>query len=234
MSGPFDYLVLACSLGLEIAVVLCSIWRREFLRFLPVNLYILCLALGDIGAYLCIGHFGAASRQYFFWYYASDVLEAIALYFVIIYFYCLGLATFKIGKYIAGGAFLLLALLFAFSYRAAHSGTGFLNARFAVELEQNLNFAGVVLTYLLLGAALKLRETNTRLFQLVLASGIYFSAIAATYAARSLFPQLDAHSIWRWAPPLIGLWLPLAWAYAFYRIPATARILTRHVAVAHQ
>jgi hypothetical protein len=234
MSGPLDYLFFALGLLLDVAVVVCSLRRQELLRFFSLNLYVLLVGGADVGGYLFLRHFGATSRQYFLWYYGSDVLLGISLYFVVIHLYQLTLASFKIAKYIVCGATLLFVLICAFSYRAAHTGSAFVNAHFAVELEQNLNFAGVVLTYLLLGAVLKMRETGTLLMQLVLALGIYFSAIAATYAARSLFPQLDVHSLWRWAPPLIGLWLPLAWSYAFLRIPAAARILTRQVAVAHQ
>jgi hypothetical protein len=234
MSGPFDYVLLALGLVLEAGVLGASLWRQEFFRFFSLNLYMALVALADTGLYLCLRHFGATSRQYFLWYYGSDVLLEVALYFVVVNLYQLTLASFRVGKYIAGGAALLFVLICALSYRAAHTGTAFLNVHFAVELEQNLTFAGVVLTYLLLGAVLKMRETGTLLLQLVLALGIYFSAIAATYAARTLFPQLDVHSLWRWAPPLIGLWLPLAWSYSVLRIPAAARILTGQVAVAHQ
>jgi hypothetical protein len=234
MSGPLDYLLIAFGVMLDIGVVVCSLRRQELLRFFPLNLYVLLVGVADVGGYLFLRHFGATSRQYFFWYYGSDVLLGVSLYFVIIHLYQLTLASFKIGKYIVGGASLLFVVICALSYRAAHTGTSFLNAHFAVELEQNLNFAGVVLTYLLLGAVLKMRETGTLLVQLVLALGIYFSAIAATYAARVLFPQLDVHSLWRWAPPLISLWLPLAWSYAFLRIPTAARIMTRQVALSPQ
>lgn len=189
MFGPFDYLLFGVGLFLDVAVVFCSVRRQEFWRFLPLNLYISLVALADVGGYFCARHFGSTSRPYFLWYYGFDVLLGVALYLVVIHLYQLTLASFKIGKYILGGAILLFVLICAISYRAAHTGTAFLNAHFAVQLEQNLNFAGVVLTYLLLGAVLKMRETGTLLMQLVLALGIYFSAIAATYAARALFPN---------------------------------------------
>ena len=87
---------------------------------------------------------------------------------------------------------------------------------------QNIYFVGVVLTYLLWGAMLKLRETRTRIVQLVLALGIYFSAMAGVYALRNLFPGLE-DPILRWFPPLISTWLPLAWAYTLAKVPEEAR-----------
>ena len=89
---------------------------------------------------------------------------------------------------------------------------------------------GVVLTYLLWGAVLKLRETRTRLIQLILALGVYFSATAGTYALRNLFPGLQ-ESFLRWVPPLIGTWLPLAWAYTFSKVPEDARLMTARLVV---
>ena len=231
MSGPFDYFILVLGLLLEAAVLACSLWRREFLRYLPLNLYVSLSAVGDVASWLVVRHFGLTSRPYFLFYYGSDLLLGLALYYVVIHLYQLTLANFNIKTYIRVGALALLVLTCAYSYRAARGDTAFLNARFAVELEQNLNFVGVVLTYFLWGAVMKLRETGTRLVQLILALGIYFSAIAAAYAARALFPQFDVHGVWRWAPPLISLWLPMAWSYAFLKIPTDARVLTRHVAV---
>jgi len=46
-----------------------------------------------------------------------------------------------------------------------------------------------VLTYLLWGAVLKLQETRTRLVQMVLSLGLYFSAYAGSYALVNLAPK---------------------------------------------
>jgi glucan phosphoethanolaminetransferase (alkaline phosphatase superfamily) len=96
-------------------------------------------------------------------------------------------------------------------------------------LGQNLYFVGVVLTYLLWGAILKLRETRTRLIQLVLALGVYFSATACTYALRNLFPNLES-SVLKSIFPVVGLWLPVAWAYTFAKVSEDARLATARLA----
>jgi glucan phosphoethanolaminetransferase (alkaline phosphatase superfamily) len=107
---------------------------------------------------------------------------------------------------------------------------GNLTGRFVVELGQNLYFVGVVLTYLLWGAILKLRETRTRLIQLVLALGIYFSANAGTYALRNLFPNLES-SVLHVIFPILGVWLPAAWAYTFLRVSDEARLIPAQLSV---
>jgi hypothetical protein len=74
---------------------------------------------------------------------------------------------------------------------------------------------------------MKLRETRTRLIQLVLALGVYFSVFAASYALRNLYPDF---LVWRYAPQIMAIFLPLAWAYTFVRIPEEARLATARVA----
>jgi len=100
---------------------------------------------------------------------------------------------------------------------------------FAFELSQNLYFVGLVLTYALWGAILKLRETRTLLVQVVLSLGVYFSAYAASYAISNLRPDLVAHIVYLF--PIIGCLLPLAWAYAIWRVPEEARLAPARLAV---
>jgi hypothetical protein len=99
---------------------------------------------------------------------------------------------------------------------------------FFFELSQNLYFVGLVLTYVLWGAILKLRETRTQLIQLVLSLGIYFSAFAATFALGNMFPNLQSLG---YVLPVFGCLLPLAWAYAFLRLSHDARMATARLAV---
>ena len=102
-------------------------------------------------------------------------------------------------------------------------------SRFVVELSQNLYFVGVVLTYVLWGAMMKLRETRTRLIQLVLSLGIYFSMLAAEYALRNLYPSFT--TVKTYLPPVVGCLLPLAWCYAFLKLSEDARLATARLGV---
>jgi hypothetical protein len=184
------------------------------------------------GLYFCIHTFGFASSKYVYYYYYSDSLLYVLMYFVIIQFYQQVFKEMKVGSQIRTAAALILAITAFFSYMVVHQNKDHLTTRFVVELEQNLNFVGVVLMYLLWGAILKLRETRTRLIQLVLALGIYFSATAGIYALRNLFPGLEM-SLLRWLPPLVGTWLPLAWAYTLVRVPESAHLAPSRLTMKH-
>lgn len=231
MLGPFDYALWILGFLVEIAVVVCVAWRKDVLRYLPLTIYMLCAALVNCGQYFYVERFGYTSQQYFYYYYYTESLLTILLFWTIIEFYQQTFKEMNVSGYIRGAAVLLLLATGLFSYLVVHENRNHLTTRFVVDLGRNLHFVGVVLTYLLWGAILKLRETRTRLIQLVLALGVYFSATACTYALRNLFPGLQS-SVLRWVPPVMGVWLPIAWAYTFAKVSedmrlATARLVAR-------
>jgi hypothetical protein len=223
MLGPFDYILLVTSFALEVSVVSCALYRKAFFRYFFLNLYMFCIALFEIGGSVCLKRYGVHSGQYYFFYYYTDALLTTVMLFVVIQFYQQVFAEMNVRRYIRGTASILIALTALFSYLVVRENRNHLTVQFVVEFGQNTYFVGVVLTYLLWGAGLKLRETRTRLVQLILALGIYFSAAAATYALRHLFPNL-VDPILRWLPPVIGTWLPLAWTYTFVKVPEESRL----------
>lgn len=223
MLGVPQYAVWLVSILLEACVVVCSLYRKEFLRYLPLNIYMIAAAIQGCGLYFCIRAFGFTSWKYVHYYYYSDSLLYVLMYFVIILFYQQVFKEMNVGRLIRTVAVVVLAATAFFSYILVHRNKDHLTTRFVVELEQNLNFVGVVLMYVLWGAIVKLHETRTRLIQLVLALGVYFSATAGIYALRNLFPGLELNFL-RWLPPLVGTWLPLAWAYTITRVGEDARL----------
>jgi Na+/citrate or Na+/malate symporter len=225
MLGPFDYAIWVVGFLVEIGVVVCIVYRKELSRYLPLTIYMFAVALVNCGQYWCIERFGFASQQYFYCYYYTESLLIILLFWTIIQFYQQTFREMNVSGYIRGGAVLLLLATSLFSYIVVHENRNHLTTRFVVELGQNLHFVGMVLTYLLWGAILKLRETRTRLIQFVLALGVYFSATACTYALRNLFPGLQP-SVLRWVPPIMGVWLPIAWAYTFAKVSEDSRLAT--------
>lgn len=230
MLGPFDYAMWLAGFLIEAYVVVRSVYRRDFFQYFPLNFYMLCAALVTVGAYCSIRRYGFSSTNYAYYYYYTESLLTILLFTVIIRLYREVFTEMQVSRYIKRAAVVLLVATALFSYAIVHQNRSHLTSRFVVELGQNLYFVGVVLTYLLWGAIVKLRETRARLVQLVLALGVYYSATAGTYALRNLFPGLEAHVL-RWLPPVFGAWLPFAWAYTFTKVPEDARLATARLAV---
>lgn len=229
MPGPFAYFIWLVGLLCEAAVVVCALKKRAFRRYLLLNLYMSVAVISELGRYKILSEYGFGSRQYQYFYYYSDALLTIFLYFALSTLYAHVFSEMKAERYVKMGTLLLLAGTALFTYAVVEQSTAKLVTHFVIELSQNLYFVGLVLTYVLWAAILKLRETRTRLIQLVLSLGVYFSLFAASYAIRNLYPPLSSVFV-----PLVqvfSLFLPLAWAYAFWRLPEEARLVPARLAV---
>lgn len=233
MLGPIDYSVWILSFLLEVGVVVCSLYRHDFFRYISLNLYMLGVISVQCIEYISFSRYGVTSREYHFVYYYANSLLMVLMFFVIIQLYEQVFAQMKVSRHIRRAATLLLIGTSLFSYLVVHQHRANLTDEFVVELGQGLYFVGVVLTYILWGAIFKLGETRTRLVHFVLALGIYFSATAGAYALRHLFPSLQP-MVLHWIPPIVGAWLPLAWAYTLIKVPEEARFVTDRLAMKAQ
>ncbi len=227
--GPTQYLFWSLGILLEASVLVCAFARQSFRRYILLNLYMAATLFAEIGRFQILKHFGFSSREFAYFYFYSDALLTILLYFAVISLYALILDEMKAERYVRLGAVLLLGGTALFSYAVVQQSSSKMLSHFVFELSQNLYFVGLVLTFVLWGAILKLRETRTRVIQFVLSLGVYFSAFAATYALRNLFPNLD----WprTYLVPTLGILLPLAWAHTFWRVPEEARLAPARLAV---
>lgn len=228
MPGLVGYAIWFLGAILEVAVVVCAFRRRSFRRYLCLNLYMAFSFLVSLGRYQILSHFGRRSGEYWYFYYYSDAVLTIFLYLALITLYLHVFDDMKVEKYVRLAAVILLAGTALFSYGVVQQSSQRLITSFVFELSQNLYFVGLVLTYVLWGAILKLRETRAQLIQLVLSLGIYFSAFAATFALENMFPSLQFFS---YIVPVFGCLLPLAWAYAFWRLAPDSRMATARLAV---
>jgi len=221
MPGPIALAIWSIGILLEIAFVVCSIARRSFFRYIFLNAYFL-LGLGsDAGRYFFLSRFGRGSDEYRYAYFYTDALLTLALYLALISLYACVFGELRFNKYVRFGAVLLLLGTALFSYGVVVQSESKLATTFAYELSQNLYFVGLILTYILWGAVLKLRETRTRIVQFVLSLGLYFSAYAACYALGNLSNQ---YSVVQYLSGAIGCLLPLAWTATMWRHAEESRL----------
>ena len=224
-----NFIWLLCTFS-EAAVVVCSIRNKSFRQHFALNIYMLACIFVSAGRFRFLAWYGLSSKEYASFYYYSDVLLTVGLYFALTSLYAHVFEEMAAERHIRFGALVLLFGTSVFSLAIiAQAGGSHLSTRFFVEVSQNLNFVGLVLTYILWGAILKLRETRTRLIQLVLSLGIFFSLLAASFALRNLYPALE--NALPNLMPLLDCILPVTWAYAFWRIPEDARLVPSRLAV---
>jgi hypothetical protein len=228
MPGSASYAILALGTFLEAGVVVCALRRGLFRRYFFLNLYMLLCVLATLGRLQVIKRDGVSSLAYRYFYFYSDAVLTIILFFGLISLYVYVFKELNVERYLRVGAVVLLAGTSWFSYAVVSQSSHRMLTYFAFELSQNLYFVGLVLTYVLWGAILKLRETRALLVQLVLSLGVFFGASAATYSVSNLHPTLFSyvHNLM----PIMGCLLPLSWAYAFWRVPDEARLVPAHLA----
>jgi hypothetical protein len=219
---------------LPATVVVCAYQGRVVWKYATLNMYMMAASLLTVARFIVFWKYGFSSAPYAYFYYYSDAFLTICLYFALMELYSRVFQEMGINRYVRAGALLLLALTSWFTYQVVMNSSIKLLTKFVVELQQNLYFVGLVLTYLLWGAVMKMRESRTQVIQLVSALGVYFSAFAANYALHNLSKGHYNLAIWSYVPQILALWLPIAWAYTFARVPEEARLATARIAATHE
>jgi hypothetical protein len=226
--GPTGYLLWGLSFVAAGYVAIRASFLREFSRYLALNLYMLALALENASLFVIFLKYGFASMEYRYAFYYLNCLMTVLMFLAVMQLYHHVFREIGVSKHLRAAAIFLLAGTACFSYVVVQRNVDHLTSRFVVELTQDLFFVGLVLTYMLWVAVLKLRETRARLVQLILALGIYFSALSAAEAARNMFPA--THAAVLALQPMLGTFLPLAWAYTFTKVPEEARLALKRLA----
>lgn len=227
MLGPVDHGIWIASIIAEVFALFCMVRGKAISDHFTFAVY-LCACLGtEVAGRSLLQNSGFNSDAYYYFYFYSKSVLTICLYFVLMNLYSHVFAEMGAGKYIRGGAAMILAGTAGISYYMIASSSDRLVTHFAVELGQNLYFVGVILTYLLWFAMSRLRENRTRVTQLVLSMGVYVSLSAGSYALNNLYPYHNG--FWKYYFPITSMWLPLSWAYTFLKVPADMRLATAKV-----
>ena len=223
MPGPIGLLIWFLGIALELSFVVCSVTRKSFFRYLFLNLYLIFSLISSVSRYLVLRNYGQDSDQYMYCYYYTDLVLTLALFVALISLYLRVFSELKVGQYLHWVAMLVLLGTAGVSYAIVDHSAQQLSTKFAIELSQNLYFVGLILTYILWGAVMKLRETRTRLVQFVLSLGLYFSAYAACYALVNMAEKLG---VVQYMSPALGCLLPLSWTITIIRHTEESRLAT--------
>jgi hypothetical protein len=229
--GPVNYAISLAVIVVELVSLICVLRQRALKQHFTIVIYLCANFATDAAGYSILRTSGFESNAYYYFYFYSQFLLTICLYFVLMNLYSLVLSEMGVAKQVRTGAMLILAGTVGISYYLVASSSQRFVTRFVLELGQNLFFVGVVLTYVLWGAMAKLRENRTRLMQLVLSMGVYVSLSAGSYALLNLYPN---HTFWQYYFPITAIWLPASWAYTFMKVPEDARLATARVLAPNQ
>ena len=221
MPSQFVMYIWILGVALEVCFLACSIFRGALLRYFFLNLYVILSLFADLIRQYVLHYYGFTSPEYMYVYYYSDLLLTLSLFVAVISLASRVFAELNFASFVRWVAVLLLLGTAGFSYAVIAQSANRLSTVFAYELSQNLYFVGLVLTYILWGAVLKLRESRTRVVQMVLSLGLYFSAYAGSYAVANLNPQFE---LVKYLAPILGCFLPVSWMVTILRHTEDSRL----------
>lgn len=210
--------------ALEAALLVCLLQRRRARRWVDVFLYVLLLLLIDgVGRWVVFYTYGLHSKRYYYFYWLTDVLLALAAFLLVCSFFRRTFArTHKARSYLR----LILPFVFVLVagiswYSISHHYTD-LYSRFIFQFQQNLYFACLVLTTVLYVMLQGFETAEDEFHLLVCGLGLQFAGPAANMALIWLTPGHGyAGSVLVYLAPCCTLAMLSLWLYAVARVPRT-------------
>src|ERR1019366_6317090 len=107
--GPVDYALLIADLSIEVCALVVLLKKRALSQYFTFVLFLSASIAIGIGRYSVLATEGFTSNTYLYFYFFSDALLIICLYFVLMTLYLQVFSDMNAGKLVRGGAVLLLA-----------------------------------------------------------------------------------------------------------------------------
>lgn len=200
------------------------LYRGRGKRLLGLCGYVLAFLLADAGRYYTLYHYGQASRQYFYFYWLSDVALTIAAFALIWSFFKRACSKEErlrlIVRRVLPSVFGLVVLVSFLSILRHYSH---LYSRFIVDFSQNLYFTCLILNTVLYILMQHIESADEELGFLVLGMGIQYAPAAANFALIYLTPGRQGFgALYHYLGPFSTLGMLLVWYYGTVRTPKGA------------
>jgi hypothetical protein len=223
-----QYATYAVEVWVCVTILLGGRWRR----LKGLGLYVASLFLLDGVARPAVSNFfGQASRQFFYFYWLTDVVFALGAFLVICGFFHRACAQeekiWKIVRHLLPFVFFIVLGISALSLTRHYTN---LYDRFIFEVSQNLYFACLVLNTLLYIMLQQLEIEDDELGLLVCGLGVQFAGEAACFALLHLTADHSmAKALTVFLAPICTLAMLSIWVYAIGKAPQTVSDRSRTV-----
>jgi len=208
--------------AVELILVCLLVFRGHYRRLVVVTFYVSLLFLTDgVVRRGILDHYGISSRKYWYCFWLTDVLLALASFLVVCSFFrraCL--REDKMWRFIRQVLVCVFILVLGISSFSLSRNYSQLTASFIVEFEQNLCFTCVVLNTLLYLLMQQIESPDEELGLLVCGIGIQYAGPAASFALAHLtFGEHYSEFLIKLMMPVCTLGMLLTWFYAVVRMP---------------
>lgn len=222
-----EYGIYLAEAGLFLYLVLWGHVRR----LVGVSLYVASLLAIDTVARNWVLHrygFDSPRHEYYYFYYLSDAVLALAAFFLVCSFFRRACITRKgMWSTLRLGLVFVLVIVVGISCISLSQNYANLFSRFITEFEQNLYFTCLLLNTVVYILTQHLEAADDELELLVCGMGIQFGAPAANFALMYLTPGRQYFmSVMQYVGPLCTLGM-LALCFYAVRMPKTARVRRR-------
>lgn len=222
---PLSYGVYYAVYLLEFALFLFLLFRGHWKRQTGVFVYVASLLLIDgMGRSYVLHRYGLASREYWYFFWLTDVLLALAAFLLVCSFFRRACAQEeRMWRFLRLLLVFVFILVFGISSFSLSRNFSTLVTRFVVEFQQNLYFTCLVLNTLLYVLMQQIHSTDDELGLLVCGVGIQFAGPAAGLAlVRLTLGEAYSESLLKIILQLCTLGMLLIWFHAFARVPKVA------------
>ena len=198
---------------LSVFVALAIIIRGQFRRFSVLATYFAIVAAVSLLRMHALYAYGFQSSEYAYFYYFSDLLLGVLLYFVITTLYRKVFPAEGADLRLRVGSIVIAAGVGIWSLAIVQATSSRLISRWIVEYSQDLYLVSAVAALVLFGFATYKPNVPKPIHQLAFVFAGYYLFFALLYMIRYRSP--------RWGVPrgglvgFFGMWLPLGVAYVF-------------------
>jgi hypothetical protein len=198
---------------LSVFAAFVIIVRHQFRRFSVLATYFAIVAAVSLLRMHVLNAYGFQSSEYAYFYYFSDLLPCVLLYFVVATLYRKVFPAKRAHLRVRVGSILIAAGVGIWSLAIAQTASSRLMSRWIFEYSQDLYFVSAIAALILFGFARYKPNVPKPVHQLAFVFAGYYLFLALMYMIRYLSPL--------WGVPLgglvgfFGMWLPLGVAYVF-------------------
>ncbi len=209
---------------------LLLIWQGRWRRLRVLFLYVASLFLLDgVARSASLSFFGQSSRQYFYFYWVSDVGLALGAFLLVCAFFRRAFSPDKkkwaVVRLSLISVFVIVLGVSALSLTKNYAD---LSTEFIVEFSQNLYFSCLVLNTLLYVMIQQLEIEDDELGLLVCGLGVQFAGEAASLAlVHVTVGGTFATNLFRYFSPLFTLGMLFIWIYAIGKNPQAIALNTK-------
>jgi hypothetical protein len=197
---------------LSVFVVFLIILRGQFRRFAALGMYFAIESAVSLLRMRVLSTYGITSIEYGYFYYYSDFLLSILLYFVVASLFQKAFPSLASAPYLRIGSVMLAAGVGIFSWAIVVETSSRVLLRWIVEYSQDIFVVSVFAAVALFGVATYKSDAPRPIYQLTFVFAGYFVFLGLMYMLRNLVSGWSSHNS---LVGFFGMWLPLGVAYVF-------------------